>query len=308
MTVALVTHPACAAHDPGPFHVERPARLRAVLDALDDARFAPLRRVAAREATETELSRIHPPSHLKRLRAAAAATAGGGRVALDADTAMSDGSYRAALLGAGGACCAVELVLEGDARAAFAAIRPPGHHAEPDRAMGFCLFSNAAVAAMHARHRFGLGRVAVLDFDVHHGNGTQAAAEHDPDFFFGSSHQMPLYPGTGDPGERGIAGNVVNVALPPGAGGGVFLDAWRDTILPALVRFGPELVLVSAGFDAHRADPLAGLELDAADFAAVTRLILAATGGRLVSLLEGGYDLDALAASAAAHVDALLAG
>ena len=307
MTVALVTHPACADHDPGPFHAERPARLRAVLDGLDAPRFAQLRRVAAREASADEIGLVHPASHRLRIERAAAEAQGGRRVALDPDTAMSEGSLRAALLAAGGACRAVELVMEGQARAAFAAVRPPGHHAEPERAMGFCLFSNVAIAALHARRRYGIERVAVLDFDVHHGNGTQAVAERDPSFFFASSHQVPLYPGTGHPTERGVAGQVVNAPLPPGAGGEAFLDAWRETILPALVRFAPALVLVSAGFDAHRADPLAGLCLDEGDFAEVTRLILEATGGRLVSVLEGGYDLDALANSAAAHVEALLA-
>ncbi len=307
MTVALVTHPACIDHDPGPTHAERPARLRAVLAALDAPRFASLYRVAAREATADELRLVHSASHLRRIEQAAADTAGGARAVLDPDTAMSEGSLRAARLAAGGACRAVELVMEGKARAAFAAVRPPGHHAEPERAMGFCLFSNVAVAALHARRRYGVRRVAVLDFDVHHGNGTQAAAEHDPDFFFGSSHQMPLYPGTGDPAEHGISGNVVNAGLPEGADGAAFLAAWRVTILPALARFGPELVLVSAGFDAHRADPLAGLRVREGDFARVTRLILEAAGGRLVSVLEGGYDLEALAVSAAAHVDALLA-
>ncbi len=306
MTVALVTHPACAGHDPGPSHPERPARLGAVLAALEGPRFAALRRIEARTAMEAELGLVHPDRYLGRLRAAA--PSGDGRTVLDPDTAMSAGSLAAARLAAGGACQAVELVMTGEARCAFAAVRPPGHHAEPERAMGFCLLSNAAVAALHARRRHGIDRVAVVDFDVHHGNGTQAVAENDPSFFFASSHQMPLWPGTGAASERGVAGNVVNAPLPPGADGARFLAAWAGTILPALVRFGPELVIVSAGFDAHRADPLAGLALEDGDFAAVTRLILQAAGGRLVSVLEGGYDLAALGASAAAHVEALLAG
>ncbi len=205
---------------------------------------------------------------------------------------------------------AVDAVMEGWARAAFAAVRPPGHHAEPGRPMGFCLFNNAAIAALHARARWGKRRVAVVDFDVHHGNGTQAVFAADEDLFYGSSHQHPCYPGTGMVSERGVAGNVVNAPLPPGADGATFRAAWSGRVLPALDAFAPEFVVVSAGFDAHKADPLAQLRLETADFAWITDELLALadrhTGGRLVSVLEGGYDLDALAMSVATHVRGLM--
>ncbi len=304
MTIALVTHPACLQHDAGPGHPEQPARLRVVLDGLVVPEFAGLVRHEAPLATREMLERAHPAAYVDRILAIQ--PEGEGRIALDADTAMSAGSAEAARLAAGGACRGVDLVMGGAADAAFVAVRPPGHHAEPDRAMGFCLFGNAAIAALHARAAWGLQRVAVVDFDVHHGNGTQAMAWNDPDFFFASSHQSPCYPGTGAERETGVADNVINAPLPPGSGSVAFRRAWSDRILPALVRFRPAIVIISAGFDAHRADPLAQLELDEADFAAVTTEILeAAAGAPVVSLLEGGYDLTALRASAVAHVRAL---
>lgn len=304
MTIALVTHPACLAHDQGPGHPEQPARLRMVLDGLATPEFAGLVRHEAPEATRAMLERAHPAAYVDRILAIRPAA--GARVVLDPDTTMNDGSAEAALRAAGGACRGVDLVMEGDADAAFVAVRPPGHHAEPDRAMGFCLFGTAAIAALHARARWGAQRVAVVDFDVHHGNGTQAMAWNDADFFFASTHQSPCYPGTGAAGETGVAANIVNVPLAPGSGTAPFRDAWRDRILPALAGFGPEIVIISAGFDAHRADPLAQLELDEADFAHVTAgIIEAAAGAPLVSVLEGGYDLAALRASTVAHVRAL---
>jgi acetoin utilization deacetylase AcuC-like enzyme len=308
VTVALITHDACLAHNTGPWHPECPDRLRAVLRALEDEAFSGLLREQAPLATEQQLARVHPDRHLRALLDLVCAP--GESIALDPDTVFSGGSRDAALRAAGGAIHGVDAVMEGWARRAFVAVRPPGHHAERERAMGFCLFGNAAIAARHAQAHWGLKRVAVVDFDVHHGNGTQDVFHDDPDLFYASSHQFPCYPGTGAARERGICGNVVNTPLPPGAGSDAFRAAWEGTILPALDRFAPEFLIVSAGFDAHKADPLAQLRLETEDFGWITRELLALAtrhcGGRLVSVLEGGYDLDALAASAAVHVRALL--
>jgi acetoin utilization deacetylase AcuC-like enzyme len=227
---------------------------------------------------------------------------------LDPDTFVGPGSVAAALHAAGGAIAAVDAVMEGWADAAFAAVRPPGHHAERQQAMGFCLFSNAAIAAAHAQHHWGLKRVAVVDFDVHHGNGTQHILQGDPGFFYASSHQFPCYPGTGAANETGIARNVVNLPLNPGDGSAAFRAAWETKGLPRLRDFRPDVLIVSAGFDAHKADPLAQIRLETADFGWITDELMAASGGRIVSLLEGGYDLAALAASAALHVRRLIAG
>ena len=308
MSTILITHPACLDHFMGPHHPESPDRLRAILAALDAPEFAPLLREEAPEATRDQLCLVHPESHVDKILAIRPGPGQG--VALDADTIMSTGSADAALRAAGGACAAVDAVLSGRAASAFAAIRPPGHHAEPDRAMGFCLFNNAAIAAQHARARWGLKRVAVLDFDVHHGNGTQATFAADKDLFYASSHQSPCYPGTGRASERGVAGNIVNAPLPPGADGAAFRAAWSRIILPALEEFAPELIIVSAGFDAHRADPLAQLRVETADYAWITREFLRIADsyaeGRIVSVLEGGYDLPALAEATAAHVRELM--
>ena len=307
MSTALITHLACLAHDTGPYHPECPDRLRRVLAALEAEEFASLIREQAPLATVEQLTRVHPLDYVEAILAIRPAE--GEQLQLDADTLMSAGSAEAAQRAAGGAVLAVDAVMEGWAKTAFVATRPPGHHAEAARAMGFCLFANAAVAARHAQARWGLARVAVLDFDVHHGNGTQAIFERDASLFYGSSHQFPCYPGTGDQAEQGV-GNVVNVPLPPGSGSVAFRAAWELILLPALDAFAPEMVIVSAGFDAHKADPLAQLRVETADFAWLTAQLLDAArrhaGGRLVSLLEGGYDLDALAASAAAHVRTLL--
>ena len=307
MTVALLTHPACLDHDTGPGHPERAERLRAVLAATGEDAFPALLREAAPRATAEQLEAAHDPAHVRHILSLAVPE--GELAALDADTIVSAGSVEAALRAAGAAVRAVDMVMEGAARAAFAAIRPPGHHAEPARAMGFCLFDNAAVAAQHARRRWGLRRIAVADFDVHHGNGTQDAFWNDPDLLFVSSHQSPCYPGSGAASEQGVAGNVVNAPLPPGSGGEAFRRAWQRVLLPALDSFAPELLILSAGFDAHRDDPLAQLELDAGDFAWVTTELAGVARrhakGRIVSLLEGGYDLAALAESAAAHLHAL---
>jgi len=308
MATALITHPACLEHDVGPWHPECPDRLRAVLRGLEGEGFADLLREGAPLATLDQLARVHPAEYVQAILAIRPPP--GETVALDADTAMSAGSADAALRAAGGAIAGVDAVMEGWARAVFVATRPPGHHAEPARPMGFCLFNNVAIAAHHARARWGKQRVAVVDFDVHHGNGTQATFAGDADLFYGSSHQHPCYPGTGRPSERGVANNIVNATLPPGSDGPAFRAAWREVILPALDNFAPEFLIVSAGFDAHRADPLAQLRVETADFAWLTaelvKLAGRHTGGRIVSVLEGGYDLDALAASAAAHVRALM--
>ncbi len=310
MTVALLTSPACAGHDPGPGHPECPARLRAALDALAGPDFALLRRLDAPAATSDQLERAHVPDYVRRILSILPGARDA--VHLDPDTVMSRGSAEAARRAAGAACAAVDAVMDGTAGAAFAVIRPPGHHAEPARAMGFCLFGSAAVAALHARARWGLRRIAIADFDVHHGNGTQAIVQDDPDLFFASSHQSPCYPGTGAASERGVAGNVANLPLAPGTGGAGFRAGWTNRLLPALDHFAPELLIVSAGFDAHRDDPLAQLELDEEDFVWITERLLELAarhcGGRLVSLMEGGYDLEALGRSVAAHVRALMRG
>jgi acetoin utilization deacetylase AcuC-like enzyme len=307
VTTILFTHEACLAHDTGHHHPESPARLRAVLDGLSGPAFAALIRRSAPLAERDDLARAHSRRFVDALLAAIPAE---GHGAIDADTIVSPGSGAAALRAAGAVCAAVDAVVAGEARNAFCAVRPPGHHAEGARAMGFCLFNNIAVGAQRARAVHGLARVAAIDFDVHHGNGTQAIFETEPQLFYGSTHQFPLYPGTGARAERGV-GNIVNAPLRPNAGSAEFRAAMSDVILPALEAFRPDLVMISAGFDAHRADPLAQLNLVEADFAWATERLceLAARhcGGRIVSSLEGGYDLDALAASAAAHVAALMA-
>ena len=290
-------------HRPGAGHPERPERLRAVLDALDDAGLS-RDRYAATEASIADLERLHPTDHVARLLNASPRD---GLHPLDSDPILSPGSVRAARLAAGAVIDAVRAVARGETARAFAAVRPPGHHAEPDRAMGFCLFSNVAVAARVAQSE-GLARVAVIDFDVHHGNGTQAAFEADAGLFLGSIHQMPLYPGSGATSETGV-GNIVNAPVGPHAA----REAWRATfserLMPALESFRPDLGLISAGFDAHRRDPLAHQSLEAEDFAWATRAVVEVArtccAGKVVSSLEGGYDLEGLGRSAAAHVQAL---
>ncbi|MBV9248168.1 MAG: histone deacetylase family protein [Acetobacteraceae bacterium] len=308
MATALITHPACLEHDTGPYHPECADRLRAVLTALEAPEFTHLLREQAPEATREQLGHVHPARYIDAILSIRPLP--GEAVQLDPDTSMSAGSAEAALRAVGAAVAGVDAVMEGWARAAFAAVRPPGHHAEPSRPMGFCLFNSAAVAALHARMQWGVQRVAVVDFDVHHGNGTQAMFEADPDLFYASSHQSPCYPGTGKSWERGVANNIVNAPLRPGDGSIAFRQAWENVILPELDRFAPGLLIISAGFDAHKADPLAQLRLETADYAWITDQLVSFAdvhcGGRVVSVLEGGYELHALAASVAVHVRALM--
>lgn len=308
MKVALFTHPACLGHDTGPGHPERPDRLRRVLQALEHPDFVSLLREEAPEATREQLLLAHPAEYVDAILDVAPAE--GEAVYLDGDTLMSAGSRAAILRTAGAGVAAVDAVMDGWADAAFAAVRPPGHHAERTRAMGFCLFAGASIAAFHARQRWGLRRIAVADFDVHHGNGTQHILEGDAEMLYISSHQSPFYPGTGAASERGVADNVVNLPLRPGTGSAQFRQAWETLALPRLESFAPELLIISAGFDAHKADPLADIRLETEDFGWITDRLLELAdrccGGRVVSILEGGYDLDALAASAALHVRRLM--
>jgi acetoin utilization deacetylase AcuC-like enzyme len=302
----LYTHPACLTHDPGPGHAESPLRLHAVLEALDHDRFRTLDRIEAPQATRKQLARVHDDALIDHIFANAPQE---GWVRLDADTLMSPGSLEAGLRAAGAVCAAVDAVLDGATTRAFCAVRPPGHHATRDTAMGFCLFNNVAVGAAHALTRV-IERVAIVDFDVHHGNGSQDIFWNDARVLYASTHQSPLYPGTGARAETGV-GNIVNVPLPPGAGSAEFREACSGIVLPALRQFRPQLLIISAGFDAHRLDPLANLNLEADDYAWITRELAdvarAFASDRIVSSLEGGYHLGALRESTAAHVAALLA-
>ena len=302
MATACFSHDDCAAHLTPQGHPEQVARLQAVERGLAGL---PLLRLKAPLAGDAEILRCHPATYLAQLRAAVPTS---GTVGLDPDTWMSPGSLQAALRAVGGICAAVDLVLSGGAGNAFVGCRPPGHHAGRDRAMGFCLFGTAAIGAMHALEVHGLSRVAVLDFDVHHGNGTQDLLWAERRVRFVSSHQMPRYPGTGRPDECGAYGQIENLPLDAGSGGAAMWRAWQPA-LERLQAWGPELIVISAGFDAHRDDPLAGLGWTEADFARLTAAICKVAAeccsGRVVSTLEGGYDLPALAASVAAHVGEL---
>jgi acetoin utilization deacetylase AcuC-like enzyme len=310
MRTGLFTHSACFEHVTPLGHPERVERLWAVLEALDADAFSSLARFEAPAAGYEALLRAHARALVDGILSTTPGPEEFARI--DADTTMSAGSAKAALHAAGAVTAAVDEVIAGRIDNAFCAVRPPGHHAERARPMGFCLFNNIAVGALHARAVHGLDRVAVVDFDVHHGNGTQDIFFDDPNLFYASTHQFPLYPGTGTPSERGVAGNILNVPLAPGAGSPPFRAAFEEQILPALADFGPQFVFISAGFDAHQADPLASLRLREEDFEWATqqlcRLAARLCEGRVVSALEGGYDLEALAKSAAAHVSALAAG
>ncbi|MES1989822.1 MAG: histone deacetylase family protein [Pseudomonadota bacterium] len=306
METLLVTHSACLAHEVPAGHPECPDRLRAVLAALDAEEFALLIRATAPLASVEQIARVHDAALIDYLMQASP-SAGFHRI--DADTAMSHGTMEAALRAAGAVVHAVDEVMAGKARNAFCAIRPPGHHAEPGQAMGFCFFNNVAIGALHARAVHGVSRPAVIDFDVHHGNGTQSAFEGDASLFYASTHQSPLYPGTGAAHETGIAKNIVNACLVPGAGSEQFREVFTGIIMPALSQFDPDFIFISAGFDAHMADPLANLRLTEDDYGwATSELVRYAEKhceGRVVSTLEGGYDLGALNASTKAHVRAL---
>jgi acetoin utilization deacetylase AcuC-like enzyme len=302
----LLTHAAGLDHVTPTGHPERAERLRAVQAALEAPGFSTLIRRESPLADDADLLRAHPAAYVARIKAAAPDQ---GWAQLDPDTFLSPGSVDAALRAAGGVSAAVDAVISGQARNAFVAMRPPGHHAERDVAMGFCLFGSVAVGAKRALGHHGLERVAVLDFDVHHGNGTQDILWDDPRAMFVSSHQMPLYPGTGAPSEQGAHGQILNLPLPEGSDGAAMRAVWEPA-LDRVAAFAPDLILVSAGFDAHARDPLAGLNWTEADFAWITRAICGVAaqvcGGRVVSSLEGGYDLRALAASTAAHVRELM--
>jgi len=306
--VRLYTHPACLLHDPGAGHPESPARLEAVLAALDQDRFAALDRVEAPRATRRQLLRVHDAEHVARILEARPATSG---LRLDEDTVMSPASAEAALRAAGAVVAAVDAMMTCADTRAFCAVRPPGHHATASRAMGFCLFNNVAVAAAHALRTHRIRRVAIVDFDVHHGNGTQDIFGREPKVLYVSTHQSPLYPGTGQAGDTGV-GNLVNAPLPPGTGSTEFRQVWDQLLLPRLHDFRPQLVLVSAGFDAHRLDPLAQLDLGDEDYAwlgeRMVDLARSHADNRLVASLEGGYALAALASGTVAFVQAMLDG
>lgn len=310
MTTLLISHPCFVNHDTGPGHPERPDRMRAIDRALSDDAFRALVRADAplRDDVESWIAEAHPRDYVEMIKEARPAT-GQEAVRLDPDTVLSSGSWEAAMRAVGAGLHAVDEVMAGRAGNAFCQVRPCGHHAEAARAMGFCLFNNIAIAAIYARKKHGAERVAVVDFDVHHGNGTQDIFWSDKDLFFASTHQMPLYPGTGALRETGV-GNIWNAPLRPGDDGVPFREALESRILPALRNFGPDLVLISAGFDAHRDDPLASLSLVEDDFGwatgKLTELADRHCGGRIVSMLEGGYDLAALARSTAVHVHGLM--
>jgi acetoin utilization deacetylase AcuC-like enzyme len=304
----IFSHPACLEHRPGPHHPESPERLKAVLNALRTPGFASLEWRDAPLGTIEQVQLIHDPAFVDDIAEMAPKH---GYVPLDGgDTVMSPGSWEAVMRCVGAACAGVDAVMNGDARNVFCATRPCGHHAEPSKAMGFCIFNQAAIAAAYALETFGLERVAVVDFDVHHGNGTQAAFFNRPELFYASSHQSPLYPGTGAASETGVDQNIVNVPLPRDCNSELFRERIESGMFPAIRAFNPQLIIISAGFDAHRLDPLAGLNLEDGDFEWITEMLMqiasTACEGRIVSILEGGYSLEALATGTTVHVGALM--
>lgn len=308
MVTALYTHPVFFEHDTGLGHPECAERLHAVWRALEAEIFSGLARLECPEVSDEQLERVHPRSYIETI---AGKIPEEGRVFLDADTLISPASGEAARRAAGGVCAAVDAVMGGEFRNAFCAVRPPGHHAEPTRAMGFCIFNNVAIGALQAKVEHGLDRVAVVDFDVHHGNGTQAVFHKDKALYYASLHEYPLYPGTGAADERGV-GNILNLTLPAHSGSREMRDAVGDRLIPALDLFRPEFLLISAGFDAHVRDPLANLHWTDEDYAWITGELLGVAerhaGNRVVSVLEGGYDLTGLAGGVARHVGTLMAG
>jgi acetoin utilization deacetylase AcuC-like enzyme len=307
MTTLFLCHPAALEHQTPLGHPERPDRIRAIERVLEKERFSALVREPAPMADIAAIARVHPQVYIDSIRNMAPRE---GLVRIDEDTAMSPGTVEAALRAAGAAVQAVDEVMTRKVDNAFAAMRPPGHHAERTRAMGFCFFNNAAIAARHARERYGAERVAIFDWDVHHGNGTQDIFWRDKSVLYCSTHEMPLYPGTGASSERGEYDTIVNVPLSSGEGSDVFREAVETAILPRIDSFHPDLIVISAGFDAHWRDPLAALNLTEADFGWATRKVMDLADrrceGRVVSVLEGGYDLEGLAKSVASHVDALM--
>ena len=304
MTTALLTHADCLGHVTPEGHPERVARLEHILHALERL---DLKRVTAPLAADDDLLRVHPEGYIRDIRSTRPSE---GFAQIDGDTFMSPGSVDAAYRAAGAVVRAVDLVLSGDVSNAFCAIRPPGHHAETDTAMGFCLFGNAALAAKHALDHHGLNRVAVVDFDVHHGNGTQDLLWDEARALVITSQQMPLWPGSGRPDETGVHDTVLNIPLAPGSGGAEMRAAYESQAFPRLRAFNPDLIIISAGFDAHQDDPLANLNWSTGDFAWITaelcKIADEVCDGRIVSTLEGGYDLNALAAATRAHVEELM--
>jgi acetoin utilization deacetylase AcuC-like enzyme len=307
MTTLLLTHRASLDHLTPPGHPERPDRIRAVDQVLGESRFDKLVREEAPEGTLDLVRLCHDEHYVEELRRIAPDK---GLIYLDGDTSMSPGTWETVMRSVGGAVAATDAVMSGAADNAFVAMRPPGHHAETSKPMGFCFFDHAAIAARYAQRKYGIARAAVVDFDVHHGNGTQDIFWADPTMMYCSTHQMPLFPGTGASGERGEHDTIVNAPLAPNDGAAKFRAALENLILPQLTKFAPELIVISAGFDAHRRDPLANINLDAEDFGWVTRKLMdvaySSAGGRVVSVLEGGYDLQGLKESVAAHVTALM--
>jgi len=309
VTTLLITHPACLAHDMGEGHPERPDRLRAIERAFESESFQMLARDTAPRAEISAIARVHPLEYIEAIRAA---TPTQGLTAIDQDTSMSPGTFEAALRSAGGAIFAVDEVMTRKVRNAFVATRPPGHHAELATPMGFCFFNNAAVAARHAQAVYGTERIAIMDFDVHHGNGTQHIFWNERNVMYASTHEMPHYPGTGSLSERGEHDQIVNAPLRAGDGGETFREAMEVAILPRIDNFSPDLIIISAGFDGHRRDPLGNLNLVEADYVWATRKLMEIAqrhcAGRIVSVLEGGYHLDSLARSVAMHVSTLMDG